>query len=294
MNNQKIRVAVLSCVLLLGIAYTIYQYMGLNDEYEITDSEALSAAKWLKNADDGNFEECKKNAAVNMDKWFALFKNNRESLGKTVYRRLKSKAVDKKGVYKIVFNSSFKNTPKIHETIWTDKDAKVWQVKYSYSRRPFPSWRSKDTGLPRELTEVKREISQALRAMKDLDVDFFDQIMLRSEKFRFGKRLVKQLKQQREKYGLPYRTAISNRVRFTRSFPGQTEINGAIGSATCLYKVKGKVYRQNITVVLYKDNSVPRSQWNVHRFAARRIVKQKPRKPKKKKVKQQVAKNDKK
>lgn len=295
MNNQKIRVIVLGCILLLGIAYTIYQYFGLSDEFEITDADALNAAKWLKMADDNDFEECRKNAAVNVDKWFDLFEKNRKSLGKTIYRRLKSKKLDKKGVYKIVFNSAFKNSRKIYETVWISKDAKIWQVKYFYMRRPFPDWKSKDNGIASENAEVKREMSRAIMAMKNLDVGYFDQVMLRSEKFRFGKRAVKRFKQQQAKYGLPYKYIVSNKVRYTRGFPGRTEIDGAVAVATCLYRIKGKPYRQTIVASLYKDNSSSRPRWEVYRFGARRIVKQKVRKPKKKTItKKQVVKNDKK
>ena len=283
MINQKTRVAILSCILLLGIAYTIYQYFGSSDDYEITDTDALNAVSWLKLADESKFKECKKAAAPNVDKWFGLFKKNRNTLGKTLYRKLRSKVLEKKGIYKIVFNSSFDSARKINETIWISKDAKVWQVKYSYMRRPYPTWQSKDAGIPREYAEVKTAVSRAIRAMKDLDVEFFDQVMLRSEKFRFGKRLVKRIKQQFEKTGQPYKTQIAKRFRFTRRFPGQTEINGAIATANCYYKIKNVPYRQTIVMILYRDKSAENPRWNVHRFIPRRVVKIKKRKPKKKK-----------
>jgi hypothetical protein len=292
MNNYKIRVAVLSCVLLLGIAYTIYQYLGLSDEYDIEDADALNAVKWLRLADDKDFAECKKSAASNADKWFGLFQNNRKSLGEIIFRRLKSKATDKKGVYKIVFNSSFENAPKIYETIWISPDAKVWQVKYSYLRRPYPTWRSKDFGIQSENTSIKNVAYQAIAAMKNLDVDFFDQVMLRSEKFRFGKRIVKRLKKQRERTGAPYKYQLSSRVRYTRTFPGLTEITGAITRINCFYKIKGKPYRQSIVLILYKDNSIKNPRWEIHRFFQGKVVAQKKRKPKKK-AKAKV-KNDKK
>ena len=285
MDNQKIRVIVLSCILLLGIAYTIYQYYGLNDEFEITDTEALNAAKWLKMSDESKYDDCKKVAATNIDKWFDLFKKNRNSLGKKIYRRLRSKNHDKDGVYKITFNSSFDNARKINEMVWIDKKGKVWQAKYSYMRRPYPTWKSKDNGTPREYSEVKTTISRALRAMQDLDVDFFDQVMLRCEKFRFGKRVVKSLKKQFKKTGKPYKTQIANRFRFTRSFPGKTEINGVLATANCYYKIKKKVYRQTIVFILYKDNSTAKPRWEVHRFSPRKVVAQKKRKAAKKKAK---------
>ena len=285
MINQKTRVTILSCILLLGIAYTIYQYFNFTDEYEITDTDALNAIKWLKMADESKFAECKKNAAPNVDKWFNLFKKNRNSLGKTIYRRLRSKAFDKKGVYKIIFYSSFDNARKINETIWISKDAKIWQVKYSYMRQPYPTWQSKDNGTPREYMEVKTAVSRAIRAMQDLDVEFFDQVMLRSENFRFGKRVVKRIKQQFEKTGKPYKTQIAKSFRFTRKFPGQTQINGAIATANCYYKIKDLPYRQTIVVILYRDNNTVSPRWNVHRFMPRRVVKIKKRKPKKKKAK---------
>lgn len=282
MNNYKIRVAVLSCVFLLGIAYTVYQYLGLSDEFDIWDTDALNAAKWLRMADDKDFEECRESAAPNADKWFALFQANRNSLGKTIFRRLKSKSADKNGVYKIVFNSSFKNARKIYETIWISKDAKVWQVKYNYLRMPSPTWRSKDFGLSRENTEVRNVASRTITALKTLDVEFFDQIMLRSEKFRFGKKVVKRLKKQRKKTGDPYKYQTAKRIRYTRSFPGMTQISGARTGITCFYRMKGKPYRQNITLILYNDSSSKNPRWEIHRFFPRRLVAQKIRKSKKK------------
>lgn len=187
MNNQKIRIIVLSCILLLGIAYTIYQYFGLNDEFDITDADALNAVKWLQTADKDDFAECRKSAAVNVDKWFDLFEKNRKSLGKLIYRRLKSKKLDKNGVYKITFNSAFKNTRKIYENVWISKDGKVWQAKYNYMRMPFPAWRSKDNGTPSENAEIKNVMLRAITAMKNLDVEYFDQVMLRSENSDSGK-----------------------------------------------------------------------------------------------------------
>ncbi len=291
MDNQKIRVIVLSCILLLGIAFTVYRYWGLSDEFEITDADALNAAKWLQKADNDNFDECRKDAAENVNKWFDLFKKNRESLGKMIYRRLKTKRKDKQGVYKVTFSSAFKNTRKIDETVWISPDGKVWQAKYAYTRMPFPDWRSKDNGTPSENAQIKNVMLRAIAAMKNLDVEYFDQVMLRSEKFRFGKRLVKRFKQQFAKAGRPYRYVISNRIRFTRAFPGMTQINGAIATATCFYKIKGKTYRQTIVAALYKDNSSIKPQWEVYRFGARRIVEQKKQKPKNKKQKTTEVKN---
>ncbi len=282
MNNYKIRVTVFSCVLLLGIAYTIYQFFGLNDEFDIEDADAINAVKWIRLADDKDFEECKKNAAPNVDKWFDLFQNNRKSLGKLVYRRLKSKRLDKKGVYKIVFNSAFRNAKKIHETIWISKDAKVWQVKYSYLRRPYPSWRSKYFGTRNENESIRKVAYQAIGAMKALDVEFFDQIMLRSEKFRFGKRIVKSLKAQCEKTGAPYKYQVPKKIRYTRTFPGLTEIDGAIASINCFYKIKGKPYRQGIVLILYKNSSSKNPRWEIYRFFRRRLIAQKIRNPKNK------------
>ena len=291
MDKQKIRVIVLSCILLLGIAYTIYQYFGLNDEFDITDADALNAVKWLQTADKDDFAECRKSAAVNVDRWFDLFEKNRKSLGKLIYRRLKSKKLDKNGVYKITFNSAFKNTRKIYENVWISKDGKVWQAKYNYMRMPFPAWRSKDNGTPSENAEIKNVMLRAIAAMKNLDVEYFDQVMLRSEKFRFGKRLVKRFKQQFAKSGRPYKYVITNKIRYTRSFPGMTQITGAIATATCFYKIKGKIYRQAIIAALYKDNSTVQPRWDVYRFGARRLVAQKTRRPRKKKTSSKDVKN---
>ena len=291
MSNQKIRIIVLSCILLLGIAFTIYRYFGLNDEFDITDADALNAVKWLQTADKNDFDQCRKSAAENAGKWFDLFVKNRKSLGKLIYRRLKTKKADKGGVYKITFSSAFKNTRKIDENVWISKDGKVWQAKYSYMRMPFPDWRSKDNGTPAENAEVKNAMLRAISAMKKLDVEYFDQVMLRSEKFRFGKRLVKRFKQQFERSGLPYKDVIGNRIRYTRTFPGMTQINGAIATATCLYKIKGKTYRQAIIAALYKDNSASRPQWEIYRFGARRLREQKARKPAKKKTVPKEVKN---
>lgn len=294
MNNQKIRVIVLSCILLLGIAFTVYRYFGLSDEFDITDADALNAVKWLQAADGNDFAKCRKGAAENVDKWFDLFEKNRKSLGKLIYRRLKSKKADKSGVYKVTFSSAFKNTRKIDENVWISQDGKIWQAEYNYMRMPFPDWRSKDEGTPGENVDVKNAMLRAISAMKKLDVEYFDQVMLRSEKFRFGKRLVKRFKEQFEKSGLPYKYIVTNKIRFTRSFPGMTQINGAIATATCFYKIKGKDYRQTIIAALYKNNSMERPQWEVYRFGARRLAEQKPRKPANKKTVANEAKNAKK
>jgi len=291
MDNQKIRVIVLSGILLLGIAFTVYRYLALNDEFEITDTDALNAAKWLRKADINDFAECRKSAAENVDKWFDLFEKNRKSLGKLIYRRLKTKKKDKHGVYKITFISAFKNTRKVDENVWISPDGKIWQAKYSYMRLPFPNWRSKDNGTPAEYSEVKNAMLRAISAMKNLDVEYFDQMMLRSEKFRFGKKLVKRFKQQFEKSGLPYKYVITNKIRYTRSFPGITQINGAIATAVCFYKIKGKTYRQAIIAALYKDNSTSRPQWEIYRFGARRLREQRARKKKTRKPNPQEVKN---
>ena len=215
MNNQKIKVTVLSCILLLGIAYTVYQFFDLSNELPIEDKDALAAVKWLQTADDKDFGECKKDVAPNEDEWFSVFQSNRKSLGKIIFRRLKSKAIDKKGIYKVVFNSSFKNARKIYETIWISKDAKVWQVKYSYLKMPYPNWRSKDFGTRSENASIRQIAYQTIGAVKALDVEFFDQITLRSKKFRLGKKIINKLKKQRNRTGNPYKYQLAKRVKYT-------------------------------------------------------------------------------
>ena len=273
MNNQKIRIIVLSCIFLLGITYTVYQYFGLSDEYDITDKDALNALKWLSRADNGDFEECKKNTAVNMNKCFDLFQKNRKSLGELNSRSLKSKALDKKGVYKIVFNSSFKNALKIYETIWISKDAKVWQVKYLYAnlRMPRPRWRSKDFGTYSENKEIEKIAYQVIKAMKTLDVEFFDKIGLRNQGFGAGKKIVNNIRRQHKIVAAPYKYQLAKKIRYTRTFPGRTELEGAIVYVSCVYQVRGKARRRGIAFILYKDNSKTKPHWEIYKFMFGRL-----------------------
>lgn len=278
MSREKIKISILTGLFLLAAAYAVYQFTNLSDEFAIEDKDALAAVKWLRLADKKNFAECRKNTGAKVERWFDLFQANRESLDELISRRLKSKTGVKNGIYKIVFNSAFQKAKKIYETVWISKDAKVFQVKYSYLRTPYPRWRSEDTGTYRENEEVRRVAKQAINAMKALDVEFFDQIMLRGEKFRLGKRIVARIKKEHEKSGLPYKCQIPQAFKYTRDFPGRTELDGVLVYINCLYKVKGKPYRRGVVMVMYKDNSSVKPRWEIYRFSFRRLLKQRPRK----------------
>ena len=235
-------------------------------------------------ADKGNFEECEKSAEA-PEKWFELFKANRESLGKLNSRRLKSKTAIPKSkvkIYKIIFNSSFKRAPKIYETVWIGQDGRIWRHLYDYLRLPNPSWRSKDFGTANEIAGVRSAAAEAIGAMKALDVDFFDQVTLRSERFRFGKRIVKRIKSEQEKYGSAQKCIIGKRIVFSRKIPGKTELNSARASIVCYYKIKGIPYRRYILLILHKDKTLSNSRWNIYRFYYGRLRKHKKRNVRKK------------
>ncbi len=183
----------------------------------------------------------------------------------------------KNGIYKIIFNSAFLKAKKICETIWIAGDAKVLRVKYSYLRIPYPDWRSEDFGTSRENGEVRRAANQAIRAVNALDVEFFDRITLRGNKARLGKRIVRNIKKQYEKTGGAYKYQIAQTFRYTRNFPGRTELNGVIVYIKCLYMIKGNPYHRGIILVLYKDNSNAKPCWEIYRFSFRRLVRQRKR-----------------
>ena len=280
MDNQKLKIAALVCLLALAVGFAFYRFFGLSNDIKIEDKDALSAAKWLLMADAGNFEECQKSTEA-PEKWFELFKANRESLGKLDSRLLKSKTSVPKSkvkIYKIIFNSSFKRAPKISETVWIGQDGKIWRHRYDYLRLPNPSWRSKDFGSSSEIAGVRSAAAEAIGAIKTLDVEFFDQITLRNERFRFGKRIVKRIKSEQKKYGSASKYIIGKRIVFSRNIPGKTELNSARANIICQYKIKGIPYRRNILLILHKDKTDLNSRWNIYRFYYGRIRKYKKRK----------------
>ena len=280
MDNQKLKIVALICLVVVAASFAFYRFFGLSNEIKIEDKDALTAAKWLQMADEGNFEECKKSTEA-PEKWFELFKANRESLGKMISRHLKSKTAVPKSkikIYKIIFNSSFKKAPKISETVWIGQDGKIWRHRYDYLRLPRPSWRSKDLGTANEIAGVRNAVAEAIGAMKSFDVEFFDQIALRSERFRFGKKIIKRIKSEQKKYGSANKVVISKRIRFSRNIPGKTELNSARAVINCYYKIKNVPYRRSILLILHQDKTDPNSRWNIYRFYYGRIRKQRKRK----------------
>ena len=286
--NNKIRLTILSSIFFIGLLVLLYQSFWQSDDPKIDDKEALSALKWLQNADDGKFEECKKSAGSNVNDWFDLFEINRNTLGKLKERKLKSKAVPKNGIYKVTFNSSFEKAKAIYESVWVDKDAKVWQAKYSYKRLPSPSWKSSDVGSPEEYKGVTNAVNKAISAMKQYNVEFFDMITLRREKFRSGKRIVNNIKKADEKTGKPTKIIVGKRLRFARDFPGCTELVGAIAYATCTYTIKGKPFRRNIAMTIYIDKSRKKPEWQIYSFRYGRL---RPVKKRNRNNKKQAGKN---
>lgn len=284
MDNQKLKIAALICLATLAVGFAFYRFFGLSNEIKIEDKDALTAAKWLRMADEGNFKECRKSAEA-PEKWFKLFKANRESLEKLNSRQLKSKTAVPKSkvkIYKIIFNSSFKNAPKIYETVWIGQDGKIWRQRYDYLRLPNPSWRSRDFGTASEIAGVRSATAEAIGAMKSLDVEFFDQITLRNERFRFGKRIIKRIKAEREKCGTSYKCSIGKRIVFSRKIPGKTELDSARAIINCFYKIKGNTYCRSIPLILHRDKTAISSRWNIYRFYYGRLRKHKERNARKK------------
>ncbi|MDD5699142.1 MAG: hypothetical protein PHH77_11045 [Victivallaceae bacterium] len=271
MDRRKIQLIGLVILFLLAAAFFVYRVTHLGNEFTIDDKEALAALKWLQLADDGKFDECSR-STVDAGRWFELFRDNRQSLGKLLGRRLKSKTPAENGTCKIVFDSGFRNARRIHETIWISGDAKVWQAKYFYPRRPYPDWRSKDSGSSDDNEKVKAAAEQAIAAMRNLDVAFFDKITLRSQKFRWGKHIVDNIRKQRNITGNPCKYQLAGTFRYTRSFPGRTELEATAAHITCFYEIKGKTCLRHVFLILYKDNSKPRPQWEIYRFGFGRLT----------------------
>lgn len=264
--NSKLKIAVFCLVAGLAVGFAVYRIFTLDDDYGTDDAEARAALKWLRLADRGNFEECRKNAA-DPEKWLDLFKKNRESLEKLKSRSLRSKSIDRNGTYKIIFNSAFGKAPGIDEIVWVGKDAKVWLVKYKYAWIPAP-WRSQDTGSPEEVQEIRNLASGAVTAMNKLDAEFFTRI-------KDGKRTFSRLKRQTEQLGYPYKYNISNQIRFSRNIPGMTEIETALAVIGCLYRVNGKNYWNSAVLILNKNTSAAQPHWEIQSFYLGRAREQK-------------------
>jgi hypothetical protein len=266
--NSKLKIAALCLATVLAIGFAVYRILNIDDGYTINDPDCLSAFKWLQLADREDFEECRAKAE-NPEQWLEVFKANRKSLESLKSRRLRSKSIARNGALKITFKSVFGKAPKIDEIVWVGKDGKVSMVKYEYSRMPS-IWRSKDTGKPEEIQDVKRIASQAVSAMRTLDMNFFNQIPN-------GKTTVRRLKQIGEKFGYPYKYNISPQFRFGRNMPGITEIETAAALIVCSYKAKNKNYRSVAVLILNKDKSVAQPQWEIQNFYIGRVREQKPR-----------------
>ncbi|MFA6715540.1 MAG: hypothetical protein WCS27_09195 [Victivallaceae bacterium] len=158
-NTQyfKLGAAVLITV---GIcAWVIYGLLKPDVTPKYGDFAIDSAVAWLKNADRGNFDVCRKNI-VDHDGWFDWFVKDRKIIGSVMERKLNSRRELQKATkgmkrYGLTFISKFSSAPKrkVMEqvTIETDgkKSFKIFSadcpVSYTKSLRP--------EGVPEKMTE---------------------------------------------------------------------------------------------------------------------------------------------
>jgi SpoVK/Ycf46/Vps4 family AAA+-type ATPase len=143
-SKDSITVIILVAVILLALGYSINSLLFQGVKFDIGDSEAELAQKWLTQSTNSP-ESCRKLTA-NSEQWFDEFLKNRKSLGPLKTRFLKSKqqiTKKKQHLVEIVFESSFTNARRLDEvvTIRTDKNRErlVAGIDYRY-RLKNPQW----------------------------------------------------------------------------------------------------------------------------------------------------------
>lgn len=271
-SKDSITVIILTTIILLALGYSITSLFQ-EVKFDIGDSEAEFATKWLEQSTD-SAESCRKLTA-NSEQWFDIFLKNHQSLGPLKTRYLKSKNSSnkqKKAVSEIIFESSFANARRIDEavilTIGKDNKVLVSGIEYRYRITPRLV-----RGAELELnakTDYRKIIRLAAKCSANYDtkkLKYFNLVSINDCGY-VNKRSAEIVKARRAETGRALSRKL-HKVIYRNGIPGINSLEQATVINRVTYTVDSRKRHAQEIICLKKNNRLKNPQWLVYYYNIR-------------------------